>query len=117
MSVEGLRLKYQLISYVSNLGYTTLVPSHASQDPHLKPIHRSLTYSSSDDTSNDEATTSDVHSPAPGHSAISSTPTHEHHSDIALHPQQDDKDDVEEDLQTLPLYDEHWTAEQIPDIP
>ena len=75
------------------------------QGPHLKPIHRCLTYSSWDDTSDDEAT-------------ISTTPVAATLSIYLLRKairlllytyKQDKEEEMEEDFQTVPLDDDHWT--------
>ena len=79
--------------------------------PHTSRIYIHLTYSSCDDTSDDEATTSTT----PDHSDTSNIPADECHSTTPIHLQQDKEDEMDEDFQTVPLDDDHWTDEQITD--
>ena len=52
-------MKIHHVSSAENASFNpTPVPPQTSRDPHLKPICRGLTYSSCDETSDDEATTS-----------------------------------------------------------
>ena len=72
------------------------VTPHSTSQSHLRPVCRWLTYSSSDDidTSEEEAP-----------SASRATP------DAQVHLEEEE----EEDFQTVPLDDEHWTTEEVPD--
>ena len=73
-------LKIHHMSSVENASFNpTPVPPHISQDPHLRPICRRLTYNSSNDVdaSDDEATTSHIHSLIAGHSVVSIIPDHD----------------------------------------
>ena len=104
-------VKIHHVSSAENASFSpTPVPPCTSRDPCLRPICRHLTYSSCDDTSDDEATTSTT----PGHSNTSNIPADECHSATPIHLQQDKEDEMEEDFQTVPLDDDHWTDEQIP---
>ena len=62
----------------------------------LRPVHRQLTYSSSNDSDTSEDTP-----PTPG-----ATPT-----DAQVYLEEDE----EEDFQMVPLDDEHWTTKEVPD--
>ena len=52
-----------------------------------------------------------------GCSNTSNIPAEECHSTTPIHLQQDEEDEMEEDFQTVPLDDDHWTDEQIPNRP
>ena len=72
------------------------VTPHNTGQSHLRLVHRWLAYSSSNDsdTSEEEALT-----------ALRAT------FDAQVHLEEDE----EEDFQTVPLDDEHWTTEEVPD--
>ena len=72
------------------------VMPHSTVQSHLRLVCRQLTYSSSDDSDTSEETP-----PAPR-----GTPT-----DVQVYVE----DDKEEDFQMVPLDDEHWTTEEVPD--
>ena len=87
------------------------------RDLQLRPVHRRLTYSSSDD---DDTAEDDVSSPcnAPQvqyheYDPQSLSPKHTLHASIHL----EEEEDREEDFQTILLDDEYWTTEGIPDRP
>ena len=79
---------------------------------HLRPVCRQLTYSSSNnvETSEDEALSPSTnpqitpHRPHPQPSTSRST------LDVQVYLEEDE----EENFQTLPLDDEHWTTEEVP---
>ena len=73
-----------------------LVTPHSTVESHLRPVCRQLTYSSSDDSDASEDTP-----PVPR-----VAPT-----DAQVYLEEDE----EEDFQTVPLDDEHWTTEEAPD--
>ena len=85
------------VSSIENASFDpdSVTPGSTGQS-HLRPICRWLTYSSSNDidTSEEEAPT-----------ALGAT------LDSQVHLEEDE----EEDFQTVPLDDEHWTTEEVPD--
>ena len=89
--------KIQHISRVENASFDPdfATPCSTTQS-HLRWVHRWLTYSSSDnsDTSEEETPT-----------AMRATP------DAQVYLEEDE----EEDFQMVPLDDEHWTTEEVPD--
>ena len=85
------------MSSIKNVPFNPdLVTPCNTDQSNLRAVHRWLTYSSSDDidTSEDEAPT-----------ASRATP------DAQVHLEEDE----EEDFQMVPLDDEHWTTEEVPD--
>ena len=81
----------------------------------LRPVCRCLTYSSSEeiDTSEDDAPSPCIHSQIQTHRPEPQTSTSEGTLDAHVYPW----DSKEEDFQTVPLDDGHWTTEEIPDRP
>ena len=88
--------------------------STGTSQSHCRPVHRGLTYSSSED---DDDTPTDV-IPSPD-----STPQVQYHADALLQPSSkytlnayvNLEEEEEEDFQTVPLDDEHQGMEEIPD--
>ena len=88
------------IHHVSSIKYASFNPNLVTpcsmfQTPH-RPVHRQLTFSPSNDSDTSEDTP-----PAPR-----ATPT-----DAQVYLEEDE----EEGFQTVPLDDEHWTTEEVPD--
>ena len=83
----------------------------------LRPVHRRLTYSPSDDndTSEDEISSPcsmpQVQYPTPDTRLSPSKHT------LAAYEHLEEEADEEDNFQTVPLDDEHWTTEEIPDRP
>ena len=89
-------LKIHHVSSIENASFDTdSVTPHSTDQSHLRPVCRWLAYSSSDDgdTSEEETPT-----------ALRVT------TDAQEHLEED-----EEDFQMVPLIDEHWTTEEVPD--
>ena len=88
------------IHHVSNIENASFDPDSVTPcstgHSHLRPVHRWLTYGSANDidTSEEEAQT-----------ALRATP------DAHVHLEEDE----EEDFQMVPLDDEHWSTEEVPD--
>ena len=90
-------LKIHHVPSVENASFDpNLVMLHSTVQSHLRPVHRQLTYSSSDNSDALEDT-----SPVPR-----ATPT-----DAQVYLEEDE----EEDFQMVPLDDEHWTTKEGPD--
>ena len=89
--------KIHLMSSIKNASFDPdPVTPHSTIQSHLRPEHRWLTYSFSDDCDASEETP-----PVPR-----ATPT-----DAQVYLEEDE----EKDFQTVPLDDEHWTTEEAPD--
>ena len=111
-------LKIHHVSSVENASFDpTAVTPHSTRDLQLKPVHGRLTYSSSDDadTSEDEVPPSYSRSQVQYHRSDLQAPDSRHNLNIHVHLQEEE--DEEEDFQTIPLNNEHWTTEEIPDRP
>ena len=111
-------LKIHHVSSVENASFDpVLVTPCSTRQPHLKPVHRRLMYTPSDDDDTSEDEVSLPHSmpqvqyPTPDTSSSSSKCT------LATYEHLEDEADEEEDYKTIPLDDEHWTTEEIPDRP
>ena len=78
---------------------------------HLKPVCRQLTYSSSDniDTSEDEAPSPSTNPQITPHRPNTQPATSRATLDAQVYLEED-----EEDFQTVPLDDEHWSTEEVP---
>ena len=90
-------LKIHHVSSIKNASFDPdSVTPHSTGQSHLRPVCRWLTYSSSynSDTSEEEAPTA---------------------SRATLDAQIHLEEDEEENFQTVPLDDEHWTTEEVPD--
>ena len=108
--------KIHHISSVKNTSFDQ-VTSHSTgtNQSHHRPVHRCLTYSSSDN--DDDTCTDEIPSP-------DSTPQLQHHVDALQQPSSKytlnayvnlEEEEEEEDFQTVLLDDEHWDMEEIPD--
>ena len=89
-------LKIHHISNIKNALFDhNLVTPCSIVQSHLRPVCRQLTYSSDDDSDTSE-----------------DTPTSQRATpDAQVYLEEDD----EEDFQTVPLDDKHWTTEEVPD--
>ena len=89
--------KIHHISSIKNALFDpNLVTPHSTVQSHFRPVCRWLTYSSSDDSDTSEEETL---------TAPRATP------DAQVHLEEDDK----EDFQMVPLDDEYWITEEVPD--
>ena len=108
-------LKIHHISSIKNASFDPVpVTPCSARQPHLRPVHRRLMYSPSGDNDTSEDEVSSPHSmpqvqyPTPDTRSSTSKHTlaaYEHLEEEA------------ENFQTIPLDDEHWTTEAIPDRP
>ena len=110
--------KINHISSVENASFDPApVTSHTTRQSHLRSICRRLMYNPSDDndTSEDEVSSShsmpQVQYPTPDTRSMLSKHT------LAAYEHLEEEADEEEDIQTVPLDDEYWTTEVIPDRP
>ena len=94
--------------------------STGTKKSHCRLVCRHLTFSSSEED-NVDTPTDEIPSP-------NSTPPVQHHTDAFQQPPsrcilnayvtlEAEEEDVQEDFQTVPLDDEHWDMEEIPDRP
>ena len=92
------------------------VTPYSTRQSRLRSVCRRVTYSPSDDNDTSEDEVSSPHSipqvqyPTPDTRSLPSKHT------LATYEHLEDADE-EEDFQTIPLDDEHWTTEDIPDRP
>ena len=111
-------LKIHHVSSIENASFDpVLVTPCSTRQPCLRPIHRRLIYSPSDD---DDTSEDEVSSPCSMPQVQYSTPdtslsTSKH--TLAAYEYLEVEADEEEDFQTVPLDDGHWTTEEIPDRP
>ena len=118
-------LKIHHVSSIENASFNPdpVTPCNTRQ-PCLRPVCRRLMYSPSDDDDDDDddddtledevsspCNMSQVQYPTPDTSSSTSKCT------LATYEHLKDEADEEEDFQTIPLDDEHWTTEEIPDRP
>ena len=111
-------LKIHHISSIENASFDPVpVTPCSTRQSCLGPVCRRLTYSPSDDNDTSEDEVSSPHSmpqvqyPTPDTRSLPSKHT------LATYEHLEDEADEEEDFQTIPLDDEHWTTEEIPDRP
>ena len=107
--------KIHHISSVENTSFNpdTVTPcSTGTRDPHWRPVHRHLTYSSSvdDDTPTDEIPSPDSTQPVQYHIDALQQPSSKYTFNAYVILEEE-----EEDFQTVSLDDEHWDMEEIPD--
>ena len=110
--------KIHHMSSVENASFDpTPVTPCSTRDLKPRPVCRRLTYSSSDDadTSEDEVPPSCSRSQVQYHRSDPQAPDSRHNLNVHVHLQEEE--DEEEDFQTIPLDNEHWTTEEIPDKP
>ena len=85
--------------------------STSTRESHCRPVHRCLTCSSSED--DDDTTTEEISSPNSATAVL-------YHIDTLQQPSSQyvtleaEEVEEEEDFQTVPLNDEHWDMEEIP---
>ena len=106
--------KIHHMSSVENASfYPTPATPHSTKESHLRPLCRQLTYSSSDDvdTPEDEAPSPCISSQVQYHRPNPQAPASKHTLSAHVYLEED------EDFQTVPLDDEHWTTQEIPDRP
>ena len=87
--------------------------STGPRQSHHRPVHRCLTYSSSeedDDTTTDEIPSPDIIPQMLYHIDASQQPYSKYVLNVYVHLEEE-----EEDFPTVPLDDEHWDMEEIPD--
>ena len=104
------------MSSVENASFDSYpVTPHSTKESHLRPVCRHLTYISSDDvdTSEDETPSPCINSQVQPHRSDPQTSA----SKQTLHGHVYLEEDEEEDFQTVPLDDIHWTTEEILDRP
>ena len=108
--------KIHHVSSVENASFDPdPVTPHSTRESHLRPVHRQLTYSSSDDvdTSEDEAPSPGINSQIQPHRPNPQISTSKGTLDVYVYLEESE----EEDFQTVPLDDKHWTMEEAPDRP
>ena len=93
--------------------------STGTRKSHCRPVHRCLTYSYSED--DDDAPTDEIPSPNGTLPVQYHMDTHQWPSSkytlnvyVTLEAEEEEEEE-EEDFQTVPLNDEHWDMEEIPD--
>ena len=93
--------------------YQDPVTPSGTKESHLRPVCRQLMYSSSDDvdTSEDEPPSPHINSQVQPHRPDPLTSASKQTLDAHVFLEED------EDFQTVPLDDAHWTTEEIPDRP
>ena len=87
--------------------------STGTREPHHRPVHRCLTFSSSeedDDTPTDEIPSPDSIPQVQYYIDASQQPSSKYTLNVYVHLEEE-----EEDFQTVPLDDEYWDMEEIPD--
>ena len=91
------------------------VTPHSTGKSHLRPVHRWLTYSSSDDvdTLEDEAPSPSINTQITPHRPNHQPSTSKGTLDAQVYLEEG----KEEDFQIIPLDDEYWTPEEVPDRP
>ena len=111
-------LKIHHVSSVENTSFDPVPVTPCSTiQSHLRPVWRRFTYSPSDDNDTSEDEVSSPHSmpqiqyPTPDTRSSPSKHT------LATYEHLEEEADTEEDFQTVPLDNEHWTTEEIPDRP
>ena len=112
-------LKIHHISSIENASFNPVpVTPHSTRQSHLRPVCRGLMYSPSDDNDTSEDEVSSPHSmpqveyPTPDTRSLPSKHT------LATYEYLEEEEAAEEeDFQTVPLDNEHWTTEVIPDRP
>ena len=117
-------LKIHHVSSIKNASFhphPVMPCSTDTKESCCRLVHRCLTFSSSEDN-DDDTPTDEIPSP-------NSTLPVQHHTDAFQQPpskctlnvyvilEAEEEEDVEEDFQTMPLYDEHWDMEEIPNRP
>ena len=107
--------KIHHVSSIENAPFNpVLVTPCSTRQPCLRPVCRRLAYTPSDDddTSDDEVSspnsTPQIQYSTPDTSSSTSKCT------LATYEHLDDEADEEEDFQTIPLDDEHWTTVEVP---
>ena len=106
-------LKIHYVSSVENASFDPdPVTQHSIKESHLRPVCRQLTYSSSDDvdTPEDEAPSPHNNSQVQPHRPDPQTSASKQTLDAHVYLEEDE----EEDFQTVPLDDTHWTTEEVP---
>ena len=105
--------KIHHVSSIQNASFNPVpVTPYSTRQPCLRPVCRRLMYSPSDDddTSEDEVSSShsmpQVQYPTPDTNSSTSKCT------LAAYEHLEDEADEEEDFQTVPLDNEHWTTEE-----
>ena len=108
--------KIHHISSIENASFNpvSITPCSTRQSC-LRPVCRRLTYSPSDDNDTSEDEVSSPHSMPQVQYPTPDTRSSPSKQTLATYEHVEEGADEEEDFQTIPLDDEQWTTEEIPD--
>ena len=111
-------LKIYHVSSIENTSFDPVpVTPCSTRQSCLRPVHRRLTYSPSDDNDTSEDEVCSPHSMPQVQYPTPYTRSSPSKLTLATYEHLEEDADEEEDFQTVPLDDEHWTTEEIPDRP
>ena len=111
-------LKIHHVSSIKNTSfYSFLVTPCSTRQSHLRPVHRRLMYIPSDDNDSSEDEVSSPHSMPQVQYPTPDTRSLPFKHTLAAYEHLKEDADEEEDFQTVPLDDEHWTTKGISDRP